>query len=217
MPSTEPSTGSTNTATMPNSVTVVIANAVSLSSASITGATTAIAVPPQIAVPTPINKPSFCPTPNRRHSHTVIPSATATQTTLMPSAVREVRITSKKSSRAPISTMPNAISFVTQNRIPGATAAGMPSVLRTSMPSTIATSIASIGCFAGVPIENGGNGRSCSSYATIAITSASPTPGTAEFRVLTILAPLQPKWMFRFIRCQMMKSRPGARGRSTLV
>src|SRR5690606_34363690 len=106
--------GSTNTATMPNSVTVAIANAVSRSSASITGDTTAIAVPPQIAVPTPIRSPSLPSTPNRRHSHTVIPSATETQITLTISAVTDVRTTSKKSSRAPISTIPSAIRDVTQ-------------------------------------------------------------------------------------------------------
>ena len=83
---------------------------------------------------------------------------------------------------APISTIPSDISVVTQNRTPGANAAGSPTVLRTSMPSTIAISIASIGWRAGVPIENGGTGSWCSSFASTPSETMKTRPGRMERR-----------------------------------
>ena len=60
--------------------------------------------------------------------------------------------------------------------MPAANRAGTPMLLRITMPNTIAINIASIGCFAGEPIENGTNGAVYSWYETIAIASESSRP-----------------------------------------
>ena len=174
-PSSAPAAGKTIIHSSPSRLIAATENAVSLSSASTTGAVTAMAVPPQIAVPTPISRPSLRGAPSRSASHTVPSRAAATQITLIARPRTVASSSSRKSSRAPIRMIAIGSTPCTAKRTPSRAACGSPIRLPNSAPITMAISIGSIGCRP--PMVNGANGRAWTNCAAMATAAAIASPG----------------------------------------